>query len=77
MLWQALWLAGKRGMRPLVAQCTLELGAHLTAKHPAKGNDFIRSAGRDFSHMHMDYWQTQAHDALRTPVSPGRGEQLN
>ncbi len=76
-LWQSLWIAGRQGMRPLVAQCTLELGAHLAGSHPAQGNDFVRSAGRDFSRMAMDYWRVQAKGILCMPAGPRRGEQLN
>jgi tetratricopeptide (TPR) repeat protein len=63
---QALALAGELGMRPLVAQCHLDLGKlyRRTGKHE-EAKEHLTTATTMFREMDMTYWLAKLEAELR------------
>jgi tetratricopeptide (TPR) repeat protein len=62
----ALALAERLGMRPLVAHCHLGLGKlYGRAGDPAKAHEYLTSAATMYREMGMDFWLEKAAGALK------------
>jgi tetratricopeptide (TPR) repeat protein len=65
---QALALAGELGMRPLIAQCHLDLGKLFRGTdRPAEARDHLTTAAAMFKDMGMTYWLEMSETELRGP----------